>query len=198
MALPDGLRCGLAPLTCFPPPHHSANMAAHLGLTTPGGQSVTMVSIKYFFDTLLPPLHPAMDIRRTVNKLKRMGTKSRRPITKHNRWWGFNIDPVERTAVIDATSFKHMADVARDIVRAGAVHGQEPSLSFHNNPQPMFYRGRDDVSLPDAYLVLTSVPETRSTWEQIAVSGEYDVGRWHEKEVSEHVLTMSTEMMYLS
>ncbi len=167
-------------------------MSAHLGLTTSEGQSVTMVSVQYFLDTLLPPLHPTMDIHKTVNKLKRMGTKSRRPITKHNRWWGFNSDPIDRTKVTNKTSFKRLADVVRDIVRAGTMHGQELSLRFHNNEQPVFGYGRDKDTLPDAYLVLKSVPETRSPWEKIAVSGEYNVEKWYEKEVSTCVLTTST------
>ncbi len=51
-------------------PLQKTYMATHLGLTTPGGQSVTMVSVQYFLDTFSPPLHPEMDIFNTVNKLK--------------------------------------------------------------------------------------------------------------------------------
>ncbi len=167
-------------------------MSAHLGLTTPAGQSVSMVSVKYFLDTFLPPLHPAIDIHKILNRLKRMGTKSRRPITKHNRWWGFNVDPTDRTPVINLTTFKRLADIVRDIVRAGAIRGQTPSLDFHNNPQPIFDSERDETCLPDAYMVMTSVPETRTPWGRIAVSGEYNVEQWYEKEVSSCVLIMSS------
>ncbi|THG98583.1 hypothetical protein EW026_g3618 [Hermanssonia centrifuga] len=123
-----------------------------------------------------------MDSHKIVKKLKRMGTRSRRPITKHNRWWGFNVDPIDRTPGIKLTSFSRLADVVRDIIRAGAIHGQEPSLYFCNNQQPVFGYGRDATCLPDAYFVMMNVPETRSSWERIAVSGEYNVVEWCEKE----------------
>ncbi|THG98773.1 hypothetical protein EW026_g3470 [Hermanssonia centrifuga] len=132
-----------------------------------------------------------MATHKILNKLKRMGTKSRRPITKHNRWWGFNVDPIDRTPAIDLTSFSRLADVARDIVRAGEIDGKTPTLSFCNNPQPVFGYGRDETCLPDAYLALTSVPESRSAWEMIAVSGEYNVQEWYE---NRNVLKVSESM----
>ncbi len=164
-------------------------VATHLGLTTPEGQYVTlMVSVKYFLGTFLLPLHPAMDICKTVSNLKQMGTKSRRPITKHNCWWGFNINSIDRMPVIKLTSFSCLANVVRDIIRAGTIHGQEPSLYFCNNQQSVFGCRRDANCFPDTYFVMMNVPETRSSWERIAVSGKYNVVEWCEKEVSSCVL----------
>ncbi len=142
-----------------------------------------VVPVQYFLEHVLPPLHPRIDLERTLSKLKR-GTRSHRPITKAGRWWGFSDDP-ESTKHSRKTSFLNFPRMVNAIAECGAPAGVQSSLEILFNPhQGITSVDRDEQSLPDAYLVTRGTQKSEVGWGDISVAGEYDKGSWGRLDVS--------------
>lgn len=146
-----------------------------------------VVPVQYFLKHVLPPLHPQIDLDKTLSRLKR-GARSHRPITKAGRWRGFSKDP-ENTEHDRKSSFLNFPKMVNAIAKSGAPAGVQPSLKISFNPiQGINSVDRDERSLPDAYLVTRDTEANEVRWGNIGVAGEYDKGSWGRLDVSSMIV----------
>ncbi|KAJ3543490.1 hypothetical protein NM688_g5849 [Phlebia brevispora] len=149
----------------------------------------TLVSIRYFLDHVLPPLHSSIDLDTVLERLRRHRQGSRGPITRNGRWWGFAKDPAQVKR--PKTGFSNFLGIVSAIARCSISKSTKPGLQLLQNPRPTRGSARYDAeALPDAYMVAPDADRTRVTWTDVVVIGEHEK-YFHSKEENITRLTQS-------
>lgn len=132
----------------------------------------TKVPISIFLNTLLPPLHPGIDLDALVHHKSNKG-RSKLPITKDGQLWGYSVKRPSEVKGPISTAFKSLQTCAGRIAKA--VLGLEQRYEFKNRQRARRRtKEQEEDELPDAYLVLKPRGTSLIDWSSIAVSGTYN------------------------
>ena len=143
---------------------------AFLSFLSVGG--ALQVTTTAFFDYVLPPLPPRINLDTLVDSHLRTGGCSA-PVTIHGRLWGYNKkDPSGIHSKDEKVAYAHVPRAFKDFA---AATGREQWLSFRNNPKAVpSLASRTDDTLPDAYIASATAGDALG-WHDIVVPGEYKV-----------------------
>ena len=130
------------------------------------------VPTEYFLQHIIPLLHPEINLRKVLTKLRRTGKKSRCSLTKQGRWRGFAEDPADIGRGREAT-FTRFGDMVNAIVRAGAPEGSS-YLSLVHTLGDIPPTDPDGCYYPDAYLAPHGSSSDEPSWDGMSVL------RWYE------------------
>lgn len=146
------------------------------------------IDIQYFFDEILPPLHPKLDVDNVLATIRGSGEKGKQPITKDGRWKGLakSLDAGRTHIKLARSKFAPFMDAIHAIAKAGALHGADSSLQLlHNKVQGAGIDFTDNEVLPDAYLVTheLSRDDCIATLADVSVAGSYTTLTYEDEEV---------------
>lgn len=159
-------------------------MASQLRTVSTDLGPATVLPTKYFLDHILPPLHPSIDLKQVVARLKTWGKKSQRTITKAGRWWGFPKNP-EDLHHEKSAAYQHFTRTVRAIATCGAPENVTPGLQFVLNPEyHETSEDRRDNTLPNVYMVPSETDTSDVRWMDISVFGEFNKYSTAEQNVS--------------
>lgn len=141
---------------------------------------ISQVPLEYFYDNLLPPLRPGLDVTSVIQRLK-MNTRGKKPEIKGRRWRSFPCNPSE-SSYSEARVFAAFAGIATAVAQAALSMSENKSDLLKQTT--IFYRNtnyappctnRTNASRPDGYALLKKplVPRRGIIhWDNIAIPGE--------------------------
>ncbi|THG93527.1 hypothetical protein EW026_g7730 [Hermanssonia centrifuga] len=137
------------------------------------GQSVPLVTVDYFLNSVAPGLRPEINVHAVLQKLRDHGD------IIGDRWTLFPSDPKDSDEHENVT-FKPFEELIQTIASASRCKSVHPTLQLINNPYACPESShRDNRSRPDSYAILTpgeDGSQDRPLWIDIGGTGEYKKG----------------------
>ena len=145
---------------------YSANMIA-----TPFGDA-TEISTQVFLEQVLPPLHDSIHFDALLEE-KDVSGRSRLPVTKNGRLWGFATTKPSELKGQKLAAFHSLPVCISKVIRA-VTSDPTTSLGFRNNETSEWSLDKRTAdALPDAYFLLKSRRRNLVDWTTIAIPGAY-------------------------